>query len=63
LNPDSLSVVTGAKVEPSLAAMVAGERCQFERIGYFCADSVDHSPDKPVFNRISTLRDSWGAKK
>lgn len=63
LNPDSLSVVTGAKVEPSLAAMVAGERCQFERIGYFCTDSVDHSPDKPVFNRISTLRDSWGAKK
>jgi glutaminyl-tRNA synthetase len=63
LNPDSLSVVTGAKLEPSLAAMAVGERCQFERIGYFCTDSEDHSPDKPVFNRISTLRDSWGAKK
>ena len=62
LNPDSLQVVTGAKVEPSLAAMAGGERCQFERIGYFCADSVDHTADKPVFNRISTLRDSWGAK-
>ncbi|MEN8772414.1 MAG: glutamine--tRNA ligase/YqeY domain fusion protein [Akkermansiaceae bacterium] len=63
LNPESLSVITGAQVEPSLASISSGERCQFERIGYFCADSVDHSVDKPVFNRISTLRDSWGAKK
>lgn len=63
LNPDSLSVVTKAQVEPSLAIMAAGERCQFERIGYFCTDSEDHTLDKPVFNRISTLRDSWGAKK
>jgi glutaminyl-tRNA synthetase len=63
LNPDSLSVVTNAQVEPSLAAMVAGERCQFERIGYFCADAEDHTLEKPVFNRISTLRDSWGSKK
>jgi glutaminyl-tRNA synthetase len=63
LNPDSLSVVTNAQVEPSLAAMAAGERCQFERIGYFCADAEDHTLEKPVFNRISTLRDSWGSKK
>jgi glutaminyl-tRNA synthetase len=62
LNPDSLKVVTRAKVESSLAAMAGGERCQFERIGYFCADSAEHTADKPVFNRISTLRDSWGAK-
>jgi glutaminyl-tRNA synthetase len=63
LNPDSLSVVTNAQVEPSLAAMTAGERCQFERIGYFCSDAEDHTLEKPVFNRISTLRDSWGSKK
>ena len=63
LNPQSLEVVTGAKVEPSLAAMAPAERCQFERIGYFCADAEDHSSDKPVFNRVVTLRDSWGAKK
>ena len=63
LNPDSLSVVANAQVEPSLAAMTAGERCQFERIGYFCADAEDHTLEKPVFNRISTLRDSWGSKK
>jgi glutaminyl-tRNA synthetase len=62
LNPDSLQVITPAKVEPGLAAMAPGERCQFERMGYFCADSEDHTFEKPVFNRIVTLRDSWGAK-
>jgi len=62
LNPDSLQVITTAKVEPSLAAMAPGERCQFERMGYFCADSEDHTSGKPVFNRIVTLKDSWGAK-
>ncbi len=62
LNPDSLQVITTVKVEPSLAAMAPGERCQFERMGYFCADSEDHTSEKPVFNRIVTLRDSWGAK-
>ncbi len=62
LNSESLSIVTNAKVEPSLAAMAAGERCQFDRLGYFCADSKDHDSSKPVFNRIVTLRDSWGAK-
>ena len=63
LNPDSLSVVVKAQVEPSLATTTPGERCQFERIGYFCSDSEDHTLEKPVFNRISTLRDSWGSKK
>ncbi|MGJ8694815.1 MAG: glutamine--tRNA ligase/YqeY domain fusion protein [Verrucomicrobiaceae bacterium] len=62
LNPESLVVLQGAKVEPGLASMEPGERCQFERLGYFCADSEDHDPAKPVFNRIVTLRDSWGKK-
>lgn len=62
LNEESLTTITNAKVEPSLAAMAPGDRCQFERLGYFCADSEDHSGEKPVFNRIVTLRDSWGAK-
>lgn len=62
LNPNSLQVITDAKVEPSLAAMSPGERSQFERLGYFCSDSEDHTAEKPVFNRIVTLRDSWGKK-
>jgi len=63
LNPQSLQVIENAKVEPSLAAMAAGERCQFERLGYFSADCEEHSPEKPVFNRVVTLKDSWGPKK
>ncbi|MDB4304850.1 glutamine--tRNA ligase/YqeY domain fusion protein [bacterium] len=62
LNPESLITITGAKVEPSLAAMSPGEHSQFERLGYFSADSEDHDPAKPVFNRIVTLRDSWAKK-
>jgi glutaminyl-tRNA synthetase len=56
LNPDSLEVVE-AMLEPSLTADV--EAVQFERLGYFCPDAIDHAPDKPVFNRVVTLRDSW----
>lgn len=63
LNPESLTVVSSAKVEPSLAEMKPGERCQFERLGYFVADEEDHDPVKPVYNRITTLRDSWGGGK
>jgi glutaminyl-tRNA synthetase len=63
LNPDSLTIVTRAKVEPDLARMEPGERCQFERLGYFVADEEDHAPAKPVYNRIVTLRDSWGGGK
>ncbi|MFT6861905.1 MAG: glutaminyl-tRNA synthetase [Akkermansiaceae bacterium] len=63
LNPESLSVIHNVKIEPSLATMAPGARCQFERLGYFCADSEDHASTKPVFNRITTLRDSWGSKK
>ncbi|WP_421903076.1 glutamine--tRNA ligase/YqeY domain fusion protein [Maridesulfovibrio sp.] len=57
INPDSLEVRT-AYVEPSLIDVEPGFRCQFERIGYFCADP-DSKPNKPVFNRTVTLRDSW----
>lgn len=58
LNADSLQVVE-AKLEPSLATMKAGETVQFERLGYFCIDSEEHSGSRPVINRIVTLRDSW----
>jgi len=58
LNPDSLRTVDAA-LEPSLAEAAAGERFQFERSGYFVADSVLSKPGKPVFNRTVTLRDSW----
>ena len=58
LNADSLKVVTG-KLEPSLAELSPGERVQFERLGYFTPDAKDTAPDKPVFNRIVGLRDSW----
>ncbi len=59
LNPQSLKIVT-AKLEPSLGTVEPGFKCQFERIGYFCADEKDHVPgSKPVFNRTVTLKDSW----
>lgn len=59
LNPKSLEVLTDCYMEPSLAELKPGERVQFERLGYFCADSKESTVGKPVFNRISTLRDSW----
>jgi len=59
LNPDSLQVITGAKVEPSLAEVELGSRFQFERVGYFCLDTEDSSAGKLVFNRTVTLRDTW----
>jgi glutaminyl-tRNA synthetase len=62
LNPQSLEIVTGARVEASLAQAPAGSRWQFERVGYFAVDSEDSRPGAPVFNRIVTLRDSWAAK-
>jgi glutaminyl-tRNA synthetase len=60
INPDSLEIVTSARVEASLAAATPDTRYQFERTGYFCLDSVDSQPGKLVFNRTVTLRDSWG---
>ena len=59
LNPHSLEVLTDCTVEPSLAQAEAGSRFQFERQGYFCVDTVDSSPGRPVFNRTVTLRDTW----
>jgi glutaminyl-tRNA synthetase len=59
LNPSSLTVVTGAKIEPSVAADAAGSRYQFERTGYFMSDPAESTPDRLVFNRTVTLRDSW----
>ena len=58
LNPNSLEVVTGGKVEPSLADSAAGSRYQFERLGYFCVDP-DSTSEKLVFNRTIGLRDTW----
>jgi glutaminyl-tRNA synthetase len=58
INPDSLEVVN-ARLEASLDAVKTDTTWQFERLGYFCPDSVDHKPQNPVFNRIVTLRDSW----
>ncbi|HSV93508.1 MAG TPA: glutamine--tRNA ligase/YqeY domain fusion protein [Desulfobacterales bacterium] len=58
INPASLEVLTGCRLEPSLAAAAPGSRFQFERLGYFCADP-DSKPGRPVFNRSVTLRDTW----
>lgn len=59
LNPDSLKIVRGAMMEPSLKDAGKGDRFQFERIGYFCVDSKDEFEEKPVFNRTVQLKDSW----
>jgi len=59
INPASLETLTHCKVEPSLANAEPGSRVQFERLGYFCVDSEDSSPDHLVFNRTIALRDSW----
>ena len=58
LNPESLRTITGY-VEPALLEARGGERFQFERVGYFCADTRASKPGVPVFNRTVTLRDSW----
>jgi glutaminyl-tRNA synthetase len=58
LNPDSLEVLRGCWLEPSLANLPAGTRVQFERLGYFVVDP-DSTPGAPVFNRVVSLRDTW----
>lgn len=58
LNPNSLSVLTNARLEPSLLEFAPGAAVQFERQGYFCADT-DSTREKPVFNRTVGLRDTW----
>jgi glutaminyl-tRNA synthetase len=52
-------VVPEAKLEPALAGTAPGTGVQFERIGYFTADAVDHAPGRAVYNRTATLRDTW----
>jgi glutaminyl-tRNA synthetase len=58
LNPNSLEVITNAKLEPSLAEVAVESRYQFERLGYFCVDP-DSKPGRPVFNRTVALKDTW----
>lgn len=59
INPDSLEVLTVCRVEPGLAAAPPGSRYQFLRLGYFCVDTKYATPQKPVFNRTVTLKDTW----
>jgi len=59
VNPKSLEVLRGCRLEPSLAAAAPGSRFQFERLGYFCADYKESHPGQLVFNRSVTLRDTW----
>lgn len=61
LNPHSKVVIDAAMAEPSLMQMKPGESVQFERMGYFCADSLESKIGAPIFNRTVTLRDSWQA--
>jgi glutaminyl-tRNA synthetase len=58
LNPDSLEVLEGCKLEPSLARAPEGLRVQFERLGYFCVDR-DSTPERLIWNRTVPLRDTW----
>jgi glutaminyl-tRNA synthetase len=59
LNPDSLVTLQHAVLEPALAEAEAGQPFQFEREGYFTLDAAASTPERPVFNRVVTLRDSW----
>lgn len=58
INPNSLEVLTGCKLEPNLSAVKPGDRFQFLRMGYFCADK-DSTKDRLVFNRTVSLKDTW----
>ena len=62
LNPNSLTIVEGAKVEASLASAQPGNSYQFMRLGYFCADK-DSTPEHLIFNRSVSLKDSFKVKK
>ncbi len=59
LNPDSLQILANCKLEPSLIKATTSDHFQFERVGFFCLDSKESKPGKPVFNRTVTLRDTW----
>jgi len=58
LNPNSLEILSGCKLEPGLGSAALGARYQFERLGYFCVDK-DSTPGRLVFNRTAALRDTW----
>ena len=63
INADSLEILDAARVEPGVADAAPGTHLQFERLGYFCVDTVDSRSGAPVFNRTVTLRDSWAKRK
>ena len=63
LNPDSLVVINGACIEQEAANAKVGDYLQFIRNGYYCVDSRDSRPDRMVFNRTATLKDSWAKQK
>lgn len=63
INPNSLEIISDAKLERSLSLAKVGDNFQFERLGYFCVDSKNTSAEKIVFNRTVTLKDSWGGKR
>jgi len=62
LNPDSLHIISNALIEPAVITEKCDERFQFERQGYFYADPLDYTDEKPVFNKIVGLKDSWNKK-
>ena len=62
INPHSLTVMKNCKLEPCLALAQQGEGFQFLRLGYFCIDSVDSTPERLVFNRSVELKDSYSVK-
>jgi glutaminyl-tRNA synthetase len=62
INAGSLEVLSGCKIEPSIAAAASGTRYQFERLGYFCVDP-DSRGGAPVFNRTVSLKDSWASHR
>ena len=59
INPDSLKILTDCRLEPGLVSAAPGSRYQFERLGYFCVDTVDSSDTALIFNRTVTLKDEW----
>ena len=63
INPQSMEIISDAKLEPALADLKPAQQCQFERVGYFCPDVKYSTPEHPVFNRIVTLRDQWAKIK
>jgi glutaminyl-tRNA synthetase len=60
INPKSLEILKSCKLEPALVKAKPGDRFQFERLGYFCLDTIDSTENNLVFNRTVPLRDSWG---